>query len=103
VSVCNGQLDHILNIVWWSRQIRWIQVGQYNSVSNIIWVVLSDVADTNRIFTQGKHWLARHGIKYCMGGVVGLGGYGLSTEHSSSAFIGQSDSISNIVWMVLSD
>jgi hypothetical protein len=80
VSVCNGQPDHISNIVWWSHQIRqiWAEnsssafIGQYDSISNIIWVVLSD---TNQIFTQGKHWLARHGIKYYQGDIVGLGRY----------------------------
>jgi hypothetical protein len=65
-SVCNGQPDPLLNIVWWSGWVRRIRVGhspsefiyQFNSlldivcisqpdmVSNIVGVLPSDSADT---------------------------------------------------------
>jgi len=106
-----------------------VSIGQPDSASNIIWVILLDQPNTQWIFIVCIYWSAWQSIQYCLDDTGRSAGYPLNihwvyplvsltvhpilsgwycqisrmpTEYSLGVSIGQPDSSSNIVW-VLSD
>jgi len=70
----------------WYNWINWIHteyslsvsIGQADSPSNIIWVVLSDQPDTHWIFIGCTCWSAWQCIQYWVSDTVGSAGYPLN-------------------------
>jgi hypothetical protein len=76
-------------------------IGQPDILSNIVWMLPSDSADTERIFIYCMTRSAGYPIKYCIDRCCRV--RRMQNEYSSTVCIGQPDTLSNIVWMLPSD
>jgi hypothetical protein len=116
--------------IWWIliEYSLTVCISQPDVISNIMWMLPSDSAETNWIFTNSMHWSAWHHIWYCVCAAIGFGGYWLNIcslyasvsrtwyqilcgchhwiqrnpiEYSPTVCIGQPDIVSNIVCIVI--